>query len=115
LGLLKNVASLNNSDSLNANDYLYNLTGMYTVAREKLKRAEDTSTLETDNDEESRVRRKRSRQTHESDDEQHEDTQPGACKKLLIKKSLKTRMPLPLPPASLQQSAFVKITSISGN
>lgn len=94
--------------------YLAKLAGTYAAAREKLKHAEDTSTLETDNDDESRVRRKRKRTVQESDDEQLEETRPSACKKLLIKKSHKTCMPLPLPPASLQQSTFLAVTAASG-
>jgi hypothetical protein len=86
------------------------LTGSYAVAREKLKLAEDTSTLETDVDEESRVRRKRSRQVNESDDEQLEDPQPSACTRKMVKKSNKTCMTLPIPPATLQHSTFVAVT-----
>lgn len=89
------------------------LADTYNVAREKLRLAEDTSTLETDH-EESMVRQRRKKHFSDTEDESGDACQPSASKKMLLKKVQKMPLPLPVPPVSLQQSTLVSLCDVSG-
>lgn len=87
------------------------LADSYNVAREKLRRAEDTSTLETDH-EKSRVRQRRKKSLFWYRMRRRLSSQ--CLQKMLLKKIPKTSLPLPVPPVSLQQSALVSLCDVSG-
>lgn len=90
------------------------LADSYNIAREKLRRAEDTSTLETDHEEPS-VRQRRKKHFTDTEDECDDSPCPASVsKKKPPKKISKTSLPLPVPPVSLHQSALVSRCDVSG-
>jgi hypothetical protein len=78
-------------------------TDDYDVARSKLNLAEETSTLETDQEDalQSRKRTKR-KNTLFSDDEDVSNIVDKTAKKVTSKKLVESIVPVPEPPASLQ-------------
>jgi hypothetical protein len=91
---------------------LVNFQDDYNAARAKLRQAEETSTLETDEDDVDASRQHRRKTFSDDEDDQRQFTIPR--KKILFKKHTGLSTELPVPPASLQESAFIALTCSRG-
>lgn len=89
----------------------------FSIARTKLRRAEETSTLETDDDDKHRSRQRRQKTFSDIEEEHNAPPQPKKPtypKAGLLQKQVRSLAKLPVPPVCLRESNYIALTCSTG-